>query len=59
LHFEIYRDGIRQFRWRLRASNGRIIADSGEGYWSKADCLYGINIVRQFAGSAPLQDLVA
>jgi uncharacterized protein YegP (UPF0339 family) len=29
---QIYRDARGEWRWRLRASNGRIIACSGEGY---------------------------
>ncbi|WP_435346801.1 YegP family protein [Haloarchaeobius sp. HRN-SO-5] len=34
-HFEVFEDAAGQYRWRLVASNGRIIADSGEGYASK------------------------
>lgn len=34
-HFEIYRDKAGDHRWRLRAINGRIVADSAEGYASK------------------------
>ena len=30
--FEVYRDAKGEWRWRLRAGNGRIIADSGESY---------------------------
>jgi len=30
--FHIYRDRRGLWRWRLKAANGRIIADSGEGY---------------------------
>jgi uncharacterized protein YegP (UPF0339 family) len=30
--FEIYRDKKNEWRWRYIASNGRIMADSGEGY---------------------------
>jgi uncharacterized protein YegP (UPF0339 family) len=33
---EIYRDGRSEWRWRLRAANGRIVADSGEGYRRRA-----------------------
>jgi uncharacterized protein YegP (UPF0339 family) len=36
MHFEIYRDKVMEFRWRLVASNGRIVGDSGEGYRRKA-----------------------
>lgn len=34
-HFEIYRDAGGEWRWRLRAVNGRIVADSAEGYASR------------------------
>ena len=29
---KVYRDERREWRWRLLATNNRIIADSGEGY---------------------------
>lgn len=35
-HFEVYEDRAGEYRWRLVAGNGRIIADSGEGYASKS-----------------------
>lgn len=31
-HFEIYTDLAGEFRWRLVAANGKIVADCGEGY---------------------------
>jgi uncharacterized protein YegP (UPF0339 family) len=34
-HFEVFRDTVDEYRWRLVADNGRILADSGEGYASK------------------------
>lgn len=55
--FELYRDGAGETRWRLRAANGRIIADSGEGYVDRADALHGIELVRCLAPVAPLEDL--
>lgn len=30
-----YKDDIGEWRWRMRARNGNIMADSGEGYSSK------------------------
>ena len=47
MKYEIYKDVQGYWRWRLKASNGRIIADSGEGYWNKQDCLAGIGLVKQ------------
>jgi uncharacterized protein YegP (UPF0339 family) len=58
--FEIYDDktpGPGEFRWRLRADNGEIIADSGEGYKAKADCQHGIDLVKSEAPTAAVQDL--
>ncbi len=42
--FEIFRDGDGEFRWRLRAKNGKIVADSGEGYKKRKDCVRGMEI---------------
>lgn len=38
-HVELYRDDAGEHRWRLVAANGEIIADSGEGYVNRGDCL--------------------
>ena len=32
--FEVYKDVAGEHRWRLRAPNGKIVADSGESYKS-------------------------
>jgi uncharacterized protein YegP (UPF0339 family) len=34
----IYQDLIGEWRWRITASNGRIVADSGEGYLKVQMC---------------------
>lgn len=44
--FYIYRDRRLEWRWYLEASNGRTIADSGEGYKTKRACLNGIRLVK-------------
>ena len=36
MKFEIYKGTDGKWRWRLLARNGRILADSGEGYARKA-----------------------
>lgn len=33
------------YHWRVRGRNGRILADSGEGYRRKADCAKGLLLV--------------
>lgn len=56
MEYQIYKDAAGQYRWRLVAANGRKIAESGEGYHNKADCLAAINLVKGSA-NAPVKDL--
>lgn len=56
LRFELYRDPSGEFRWRLRAGNGRIVATSGEGYNTKANCRNAIDLVRNGARTARIED---
>lgn len=36
---EVYQDEAQEYRWRKRAGNGEIVADSGEGYETKDGAL--------------------
>jgi uncharacterized protein len=54
--FQIYKDRKGEYRWRLRARNGEIIADSNEGYSRKASCKHGIDLVREQAAGAAVED---
>ena len=38
--FELYTDNAGKYRFRLKASNGRILADSGESYTRRSRCRY-------------------
>ncbi len=49
--FEVFKDKASQFRFRLKASNGEIIATS-EAYTTKAACMNGIESVRKNAKDA-------
>ena len=51
--FEVYTDKAGEFRFRLKATNGQIIA-VGEGYKAKASCLNGIDSVRKNAPDAEI-----
>ena len=42
---EVYEDKGGEFRWRLKATNGRIIADGGEGYSSRSKAKRAVNTV--------------
>ena len=49
--FEVYADKRGEFRFRLKAANGQIIA-VGEGYKAKASCLNGIRSIVKNAPEA-------
>ena len=51
--FEVYEDKAGEFRFRLTATNGQIIA-TGEGYKAKAGCLNGIESVKKNAPDAEI-----
>jgi uncharacterized protein YegP (UPF0339 family) len=55
--FEIYADAARQFRWRLLAQNGRIVADSGEGYATRSNARRAAENVRRKIGNAEIVDV--
>lgn len=55
--FEILVDRAGEWRWRLRHANGRVIADSGEGYTTRENCLNGIESVKTNAPGAPLVEI--
>lgn len=52
--FEVYEDSAGEWRWRLVAPNGNIIADSGEGYSSKQGAKRGIESVKAGAADASI-----
>lgn len=51
--FEVYKDKKGEFRFRLKASNGQVIA-VGEGYTTKSACLNGIESVKKNAPDAEI-----
>jgi uncharacterized protein YegP (UPF0339 family) len=53
--FELYKDARGEFRFRLKAANGEVIA-SGEGYTSKAGAENGIKSVQTNAPGATVVD---
>ncbi len=55
LKFVVYRSR-KEFRWRLKAANGQVIATSGEGYASRAGCLSAIERIRTGAATATIED---
>lgn len=55
--FVLYKDTAGKYRWRLKAPNGDIIADSGQGYVTKDDAKNGVALVRSYAPAAELVDI--
>lgn len=55
MYYLVYVDANRQWRWRLIAANNRIIANSGESYYNKQDCLSAISLVKG-SGAAPVRE---
>ena len=41
--FEIFKDSTENFRWRFKAKNNKIVADSGEGYTTKQNLKKGMS----------------
>lgn len=54
-HFEIYRDEHLQFRWKLTADSGKVVADSGEGYRTLDDCHQAIALIKS-CGDSEVRD---
>ena len=52
--FELYTDKAGEFRFRLKAKNGQIIA-VGESYKKKPSCLNGIESIKKNAPEAELK----
>jgi len=51
---EVYRDAKDEWRWRLLADNGEIVADSAEGYKVEADCLHGLRVATKLLVEAAI-----
>lgn len=54
--FEVYTDKSGEYRFKLKAPNGEVIAIS-EGYSSKKSCMNGIESVRKNAPKATIVEL--
>lgn len=54
MKLRIYKDTSKQWRWRLVARNGNILADSGESYTKRSEC---IKRARQSTGRDTVQML--
>jgi uncharacterized protein len=55
MRYVVYKDHAGQWRWTLFSANNRKIADSGESYYNKQDCLSAINLVKG-SSNAPVYE---
>jgi uncharacterized protein YegP (UPF0339 family) len=53
--FHVYKDNAGEWRWHLKAANGRVVANSGEGYRDRGNCIHAIEIVRSLY-KAPVKE---
>ncbi len=56
--FEVYKDKAGKYRFRLKASNGQIVA-TGEAYETKASALKGCESVQKASEGAPIVETEA
>ena len=56
--FELYKDMAGKFRYRLKASNGNVLASS-DGYDTKRSAMNGIKSLRKNATDAEIDDRTA
>lgn len=54
--FEVYKDKAGEYRFRLKAGNGQVIAIS-EGYKSRTSCMNGIESVKKNAPTAAIVEI--
>ena len=59
LKFEPYEDNAKQNRWRAKASNGQVVAASGSGYKTKAECDSAIESIKKGAAKATVEEVKA
>ncbi|RMB13286.1 uncharacterized protein YegP (UPF0339 family) [Haloplanus aerogenes] len=55
--FQVFEDAAEEWRWRLVAANGEIIADSGEGYTSRHEAREAAGRVQAYAPDADVLDV--
>ena len=59
MRVEVYRDRAGTWRWRLKAANGRIVMESGEGYSAKRKVMDAVERFMEWVVSEELEDALA
>ena len=55
--YETYKDAAGQWRFHLRATNGKLICASSESYWNEADCRASCQLLVNTNAATPLVDV--
>lgn len=53
--FTIYQDKSSNWRWQLKADNGKIMADSGESYVSEYNAVRAAKRCKELVPTAPIK----
>jgi uncharacterized protein len=59
MQFHIFQDARLEWRWQLSNSEGKKVADSGEGYREKEDCLDSIAQVQACEDALVLENVTS
>jgi uncharacterized protein YegP (UPF0339 family) len=54
--YEYWKDASGQWRWHLKAANGKLIANGGESFFNEKDCKDSIDLVKSSSG-APVKKI--
>jgi uncharacterized protein YegP (UPF0339 family) len=55
--FEVYKDKGDEFRFRLNDGDGTLLANSGKGYKTKAECLKVVETIKKEAAKAKVEEV--
>jgi uncharacterized protein YegP (UPF0339 family) len=55
--FELYKDSADEFRFRLKDGEGNLLATSGKGYATKADCQKVIDAIKSAVAKAKVEEV--
>lgn len=58
MRIELYKDLDKEWRWRVIARNGRVVADGPEGYKKRATMLKTLRRVKQGWGRMELPEAI-
>jgi uncharacterized protein YegP (UPF0339 family) len=57
--FELYKDTADQYRFRLKTGDGVLLATSGKGYKTKADCQKVIDTIKNTVSRARVEEIAS